>query len=95
MDEELDGLLLEEPADNSEADDQVPEPEAHPVSQPGDLWILGSHRVLCGSATETADVEHLMDGQLADMVFTDPPYNVDYGKQRQGQTPWQGSPDQK
>ncbi|WP_345194024.1 DNA modification methylase, partial [Kistimonas scapharcae] len=78
-DEELDGLLLEEPADNSEADDNVPEPEGHPVSQPGDLWILGSHRVLCGSATETADVEHLMDGQLADMVFTDPPYNVDYG----------------
>ena len=76
-DEELDGLLLEEPEGNTE-DDAVPEVQEHPVSQLGDIWILGSHRVLCGSATESTDVETLMAGQLADMVFTDPPYNVDY-----------------
>lgn len=55
----------------------------NPVSQPGDLWILGRHRLLCGDATAGADVLKLMDGQLAEMIFTDPPYNVDYvGKTR-------------
>ncbi len=76
-DEELDGLLLEEPEGNTE-DDQVPEVQEQPVSKAGDVWILGCHRLLCGSATESDDVNRLMDGQLADMVFTDPPYNVDY-----------------
>ncbi|MCL6270267.1 site-specific DNA-methyltransferase [Sansalvadorimonas sp. 2012CJ34-2] len=77
--EELDDLLLEEPAEGNTEDDQVPEVQEQPVSQTGDVWILGEHRLLCGSATESADVETLMAGQLADMVFTDPPYNVDYG----------------
>ncbi|WP_281648157.1 ParB N-terminal domain-containing protein [Parendozoicomonas sp. Alg238-R29] len=77
-DEELDGLLLEEPGEGNTEDDQVPEVQEQPVSKTGDVWILGSHRLLCGSATESADVEKLMAGQLADMVFTDPPYNVDY-----------------
>ncbi len=60
-------------------DDAVPEPPVDPVSKPGDLWILGNHRLLCGDSTVLSDVERLMDGQLADMAFTDPPYNVDYG----------------
>ncbi|WP_422135502.1 site-specific DNA-methyltransferase [Endozoicomonas sp. ALD040] len=77
-DEELEGLLLVDEPEGQTDDDEIPEPEEHPVSQLGDVWILGSHRVLCGSATEQADVETLMAGQLADMVFTDPPYNVDY-----------------
>lgn len=77
-DEELEGLLLLAEPEGQTDDDGLPEPEEHPVSQPGDLWILGDHRVLCGSATESADVAILMDGLLADMVFTDPPYNVDY-----------------
>ena len=77
-DEELDGLLLGDEPEGQTDDDDVPEPEEHPVSQTGDLWVLGDHRVLCGSATEQADVETLMNGQLADMIFTDPPYNVDY-----------------
>ncbi|WP_419535657.1 site-specific DNA-methyltransferase [Endozoicomonas sp.] len=77
-DEELEGLLLLDEPEGQTDDDEIPEPEDHPVSQAGDLWVLGDHRVLCGSATEQADVETLMGGQLADMVFTDPPYNVDY-----------------
>ncbi len=77
--EELDNLLLEEPSEGNTEDDQVPEVQEQPVSQTGDVWILGDHRLLCGSATKSADVETLMAGQLADMVFTDPPYNVDYG----------------
>ncbi len=77
-DEELEGLLLTEEPEGQTDDDEVPEAEEQPVSRAGDLWVLGDHRVLCGSATEQADVATLMDGQLADMVFTDPPYNVDY-----------------
>lgn len=59
-------------------EDAVPEVPETPVSRPGDLWILGPHRVLCGDTTRIEDVERLMDGEKADMVFTDPPYNVAY-----------------
>jgi DNA modification methylase len=56
-------------------DDDVPEVE-EAITQQGDLWILGEHRLLCGDATKKEDVERLMDGQKADMVFTDPPYGM-------------------
>jgi DNA modification methylase len=48
------------------------------VSQPGDIWELGHHRLMCGDATSPADIARLMNGEKADLVFTDPPYNVDY-----------------
>lgn len=78
--EELDGFFddVEEGGGLTE-DDAIPETPVDPVSRPGDLWILGNHRLLCGDATVSADVQALMGGQLADMAFTDPPYNVDYG----------------
>jgi len=78
--EELDGFFddVEEGGGLTE-DDAIPETPVDPVSRPGDLWILGNHRLLCGDATLSADVQALMGGQLADMAFTDPPYNVDYG----------------
>ena len=63
---------------SDEAEDEVPEPPEEPVSKPGDLWVLGNHRLLCGDATVLADVERVLGGQLADMTFCDPPYNVDY-----------------
>ncbi len=66
--------LLIEP---DEKDDEIPE-NVPPVAQLGDLYQLGNHRVLCGDSTNVEDVEKLMDGKKADMVFTDPPYNVDY-----------------
>ena len=58
-------------------DDEIPEVE-EPLTQAGDLWILGEHRLLCGDATKKEDVDLLMDGKKADMVFTDPPYGIDY-----------------
>ena len=57
--------------------DEVPE-VVETRCQPGDLWILGSHRLLCGDSTKVDDVERLMDGAKADMMFTDPPYGVNY-----------------
>lgn len=59
-------------------DDADVTPPAEPRSRPGDLWLLGGHRVLCGDATSEADVRSVLDGELADMVWTDPPYGVNY-----------------
>ncbi len=78
-DEELADLLDSDESTGLTDEDAVPETPIEPKTKPGDLYILGNHRLLCGDATILADVEKLMDGQLADMVFTDPPYNVDYG----------------
>lgn len=50
-----------------------------PITQPGDIWILGRHRLMCGDSTDIGEVARLMDGAKARMVFTDPPWNVDYG----------------
>ncbi len=79
-DKEIEALLTsDESGGGLTEDDAIPETPVDPVSRPGDLWILGNHRLLCGDSTVLADVERLMGGQLADMAFTDPPYNVDYG----------------
>jgi DNA modification methylase len=58
--------------------DEVPEPPADPITQYGDLWELGDHRLLCGNSTVAADLERLMDGKKADLWLTDPPYNISY-----------------
>jgi hypothetical protein len=65
-------------AGSDEGEDEVPEPPEEPLSKPCDLWVLGNHRLLCGDATVLTDIERLLGGQLADMCFTDSPYNVDY-----------------
>lgn len=71
--------LLGEPTTVDGADpDDAPDLPAEPVSKPGDLWILGPHRIIVGDSTSVTDVERLMDGALADIVWTDPPYNVAY-----------------
>src|SRR5208282_3962297 len=59
-------------------EDAVPALPEEPVSRAGDLWILGDHRLLVGDATSRDDVARLMASETADLVFTDPPYNVDY-----------------
>ena len=69
----------EEPdADGQTVDDAVPEVPETPISRSGDIWLLGGHRLLCGDATVAASYERLLAGDQADMVFTDPPYNVNY-----------------
>jgi len=59
-------------------EDAVPDVPDEPITKRGDVWVLGNHRVMCGDSTSIDAVEKLMDGNKADMVFTDPPYNVAY-----------------
>jgi len=58
--------------------DEIPETPEQPVTQPGDVWICGKHRVMCGDSTVLSDVERLCNGDQGDMLLTDPPYNVAY-----------------
>ena len=58
--------------------DAVPEVRPDPISKPGDVWVLGRHRLMCGDSTDEASAFWLLDGQQTDMVFTDPPYGVSY-----------------
>jgi DNA modification methylase len=58
-------------------DDEIPEVKESKVKR-GDIWQLGEHRIMCGDSTSSDDVEKLMNGEKADMVFTDPPYNIDF-----------------
>jgi hypothetical protein len=79
--EELEVILAgpEETREGLTDEDAVPEAQETAVSVTGDVWLLGEHRLLCGDATVLGDVEKVLAGGLADMVFTDPPYNVNYG----------------
>ncbi len=61
-------------------DDAVPDLPKEPTTKLGDLWILGEHRLLCGDSTSIDDVDKLMNKERADMIFTDPPWNVNYGE---------------
>jgi DNA modification methylase len=70
--------LLEQANGSPSFPDEASEPPVTPVTRAGDLWVLGEHRLLCGDATKSEDVRLALDGGLADLVFTDPPYNVDY-----------------
>ncbi len=75
---EDDELLAEvlEPEQGKTDPDDVPEPPKEPITKPGDLWILGNHRLLCGDSTNIQHVERLMDGQKAELLLTDPPYGI-------------------
>jgi len=76
---ELANLFPDEPIEGLTEDDEVPEMVEEAVTVEGDIWQLGSHRLICGDSTSADVIEKLMDGVRADMVFTDPPYNIDYG----------------
>jgi DNA modification methylase len=78
---ELETILAgaEETTEGLTEDDAVPETQVAVVTVPGDVWIMGEHRLLCGDSTQLEAVEKVLAGGLADMVFCDPPYNVNYG----------------
>ena len=80
-DEELNALingLAEDGTGPQEGEDDVPETPENPVSRPGDLWILGNHRLLCGDSTVATDVERVLDGVKPLLLVSDPPYGVEY-----------------
>ena len=79
-DAELNRLLaaLGDEADAREGEDDVPDTPADPVSRPGDLWILGNHRLLCGDSTVATDVERVLGGVAPLLMVSDPPYGVEY-----------------
>jgi DNA modification methylase len=79
---ELDKIFAD---DGDEKDDEVPEAPEIPKSVRGDIYQLGRHRVMCGDSTMVDDVEKLMDGKKADLVFTDPPYGFNYKKKSSGE----------
>jgi hypothetical protein len=78
--DELNALTssLEDDSGPQEGEDDVPDTPEDPVSRPGDLWVLGKHRLLCGDNTVVTDYEKVLGGVKADLCFCDPPYNVDY-----------------
>jgi DNA modification methylase len=69
-------LLGTAPADGLTDPDDIPEPPDEPITQAGDLWLLGEHRLLCGDSSKPEDVDRLLDGQPIHLVNTDPPHNV-------------------
>ena len=71
---DIDALL----APDEVIEDEVPEPIAVAITKRGDVWLLGSHRVMCGDSTSADDVARLMHGEKAQLMFTDPPYGVGY-----------------
>jgi site-specific DNA-methyltransferase (adenine-specific) len=75
---EILGTVEQLPTEGLTDADDVPEAPAEPITKPGDLWILGDHRLLCGDSTDTVALERLMAGANADLWLTDPPYNVNY-----------------
>ena len=79
---EIAALLAPEQVEGNTDEDSVPDVPEEPITKPGDIYKLGNHRLMCGDSTSIDAVEKLMDGQKADMVFTDPPYgmflNADY-----------------
>jgi len=81
-DEFMDGLLEEEPGEGLTDEDACPEPPETPVSVLGDIWTLGNHRLMCGDSTSIDAVDGLMDGSKADLLFTDPPYGINFKPQR-------------
>jgi DNA modification methylase len=76
--EEILRFLGAPPAEGSTDPDDVPEPPVEPVTKAGDLWVLGRHRLLCGDATKPEDLARLLPESPADLLLTDPPYNVGY-----------------
>ena len=85
---EFDDIPMGKIAEDDFDADAAAEETIEPITEPGDKWQLGRHRLMCGDSTDRATVDRLMDGQKADMLLTDPPYNVDYGEKAEAINPY-------
>jgi DNA modification methylase len=77
--DEINGLMPDEINEGLTDEDAVPDVPEEPITKLGDIYQLGNHRLMCGDSTSIDAVERLMNGQKANMVFTDPPYNIGFG----------------
>ena len=79
-DDELNALMnsLEDGTGPQEGEDDIPDTPEDPISRPGDLWVLGNHRLLCGDSTVATDIERLFGTVKPLLMVTDPPYGVEY-----------------
>jgi len=80
--DEIADLTAEEATEGLTDEDAVPDAPEQPITVEGDVWLLGRHRLMCGDSTSIDAVEKLMDARKADMVFTDPPYGIDFAPPR-------------
>lgn len=81
-DQELEKIFssLYDTEENQESENEIPEAEENPISKLGDIWLLGNHKLICGDSCDQKTYQALLGNELADMLFTDPPYNVNYGE---------------
>lgn len=91
-DKELDQMLQQLQASNGVTEDEVPEPPVDPITKPGDVWLMGEHRLCCGDSTDATTVDKLFAGGRASLLFTSPPYGQqrDYGKAKDLVKDWDG-----
>ena len=75
---EIDALLEPEVVEGLTDEDAVPDVPDEPITKIGDIYQLGNHRLICGDSSSQNDVDKVLDGDRPDMIFTDPPYNIDY-----------------
>ncbi len=81
-DQELEKIFssLYDTDENQESENEIPEAEENPISELGDIWLLGNHKLICGDSCQAETYQNLLENELADMLFTDPPYNINYGE---------------
>lgn len=84
---EIDAMLAPAGTAGNTDPDATPEPPTDPVTRPGDVWILGRHRITCGDSTSATDVDRLLDGVKPHLMVTDPPYGVEYDPTRTSNNP--------
>lgn len=80
---DIDDIIIDEIEDIDTEPDIEEMDEAEPIVQPGEVWLLGDHRLMCGDSTEARDVEKLVGGVPVDLMVTDPPYNVAYSQKNE------------
>lgn len=78
-DQELEKIFANLYEKENEQEEEIPEASENPISKSGDIWLLGKHKLICGDSTDQKTYESLLENEMADMLFTDPPYNVNMG----------------